>query len=583
MTLNLALFGLGRAGKIHYNNILQSKLYNLKAIIDIEFKYKEHFPNNTELIQYKDDDKIDKLLQSDTIDAVIIASPTNTHYDIIIRSLQANKHVFVEKPIVNNLNKIKECFRLANQRQLKLFVGYNRRFDYKIQDIKHKIDTSNVGKINYITTTSRDYPYPSDHLLASSGGIFHDCATHDIDYVNWIVKEKPLSVNVVVDDEKKENFNYDHVTITMKYASNCIAVLNLSRISSNYDQRCEIYCQNGEVLNNDFEIGKKTSFPYRYKKAFKLELEEFYSNIVDDTDCLVTEEDCISNFLIAEACEQSTLQKKAINIKYMNEFRQFNLKDYRISQTYKLARENQTVDFVLQMKNKYKNLDNEMEFWDALVTLNKVIDQSDPDTSMPNLTHAIQTAEMIRKDGLPDWFQLIGLIHDLGKIMFLKGDNKTGTGLQEQWAMVGDTFIVGCKLPDTLVYSEFNHLNLDKDNQTYNTDIGMYHEKCGLDNVHCSWGHDEYLYMILASDKNKNTLPDEALHIVRYHSLYAYHDKNEYKQFESEKDKNMLNALQTFNKYDLYSKSNKEMNIEEMKQYYSSIFYKYFNKTTLFF
>ncbi len=271
-----------------------------------------------------------------------------------------------------------------------------------------------------------------------------------------------------------------------------------------------------------------------------------------------------------------------MNIKYMNEFRQFNLKDYRISQTYKIARQNQTVDFVLQMKNKYKHLENEMEFWDALVTLNKVIDQSDPDTSMPNLTHAIQTAEMIRKDGLPDWFQLIGLIHDLGKIMFLKGDNKTGTGLQEQWAMVGDTFIVGCKLPDTLVYSEFNHLNLDKDNQTYNTDIGMYHEKCGLDKVHCSWGHDEYLYMILASDKNKNTLPDEALHIVRYHSLYAYHDKNEYKQFESEKDKNMLNALQTFNKYDLYSKSNEEMNIEDMKQYYSSIFYKYFNKTTLF-
>ena len=317
MTLNLALFGLGRAGKIHYNNILQYKLFNLIAIIDIEFKYKEHFPNNIELIQYKENDKIDALLQSDNIDAVIIASPTNTHYDIIIRSLQANKHVFVEKPIVNNLNKIKECFTLADEKQLKLFVGYNRRFDYKIQNVKHKIDTGNFGKINYITTISRDYPYPSVHFLAYSGGIFHDCATHDIDYVNWIVKEKPLSVNVIVDDEKKENFNYDHATIIMKYPSNCIAVLNLSRISSNYDQRCEFYCQNGEVLNNHFEIDKKISFPYRYKKAFKLELEEFYNNIVDDTDCLVTEDDCISNFLIAEACEQSTLQKKTINIKYI--------------------------------------------------------------------------------------------------------------------------------------------------------------------------------------------------------------------------------------------------------------------------
>ena len=234
------------------------------------------------------------------------------------------------------------------------------------------------------------------------------------------------------------------------------------------------------------------------------------------------------------------------------------------------------------MKNKYKDLDNEIELWDALETLNKVIDQSDPDTSMPNLIHAIQTAEMIRKDGLPDWFQLIGLIHDLGKIMFLKGNDTTGTGLKQQWAMVGDTFIVGCKLPDTLVYSEFNDLNPDQKNKNYNTTIGMYENNCGLDNVHCSWGHDEYLYMILASERNKNTLPEEALHIVRYHSLYAYHDKNEYKQFESEKDKSMLNILQTFNKYDLYSKSNKEINLEEIKQYYTAIFKKYFNKTSLF-
>ena len=582
MKLNLALFGLGRAGKIHYNNITQCKLFNLRAIIDLEFKFKEQFPSEIELIKSSENDKIDTLLHSDKINAVIIATPTNTHYDIILRSLHANKHVFVEKPIVNNFNQIKECFTLARNKQLKLFVGYNRRFDYKIQEVKHKIDTGNLGKINYITTTSRDYPYPSLHFLKSSGGLFHDCATHDIDYVNWILKEKPISVNVVVDDNKKEHFNYDHAVITMKYPSNCIAVLNLSRISSNYDQRCEIYCQNGEILNNQFEIDKKTSFPYRYKKAFRLELEEFYSYIVDENDCLVTEDDCISNFLIADACEQSILQNKAINIKYMNEFRQFNLKDYTIRQTYKKARQQQTVDFVLNMKNKYKDLDKEIELWDALEILNQVVDQSDPDTSMPNLVHAIQTAEMIRKDDLPDWFQLIGLIHDLGKIMFLKGDDITGTGLKEQWAMVGDTFIVGCKLPDTLVYSEFNYLNPNMKNKKYNTAIGMYQNKCGLDNVHCSWGHDEYLYMILASEKNKNTLPEEALYIVRYHSLYSYHDKNEYKQFESEKDKDMLNILQTFNKYDLYSKTDKEINIEEIKHYYSSIFKKYFNKTTLF-
>lgn len=97
--------------------------------------------------------------------------------------------------------------------------------------------------------------------------------------------------------------------------------------------------------------------------------------------------------------------------------------------------------------------------------LNNLIDVSDPDLDLPNVQHLIQSAEAIRAEGRPDWMQLAGLIHDLGKIMFLWGSDEDGTSQAEQWGMVGDVFVVGCKLPDSCVCPEFNALNPDMNDE----------------------------------------------------------------------------------------------------------------------
>ena len=165
----------------------------------------------------------------------------------------------------------------------------------------------------------------------------------------------------------------------------------------------------------------------------------------------------------------------------------------------------------------------------------------------------------------------MGFIHDIGKILFLWGCDKDGTSLEEQWGMVGDTFIVGCQLPDSLVFPEFNNENPDMKVPLYNTKFGIYPANCGLDNVICSWSHDEYLYQILKH--NKSILPPEALYIIRFHSLYAYHDKGEYTHLMNEKDHAMLPWVKIFNKYDLYTKSD---NIcTHLKDYYLNLAYKY--------
>ena len=225
------LFGFGRAGKIHYKNILNKKIFNLTHII--ELKDISGIIKNVKYVNFNDQTSINNLFLTEDFQCVIIASPTKTHYEIIKLALKHNKHVFVEKPITNDYNQIIECFNIAKEKNLVLFVGYNRRFDPKIKSIYNEIRNNKIGKVNYALTISRDYPYPNNNYLKISSGIFHDCATHDIDYMNWILNDKPSSVNVSINDnEGVEGYNYNHVSINFKYSLGTLVCLNLSRISS---------------------------------------------------------------------------------------------------------------------------------------------------------------------------------------------------------------------------------------------------------------------------------------------------------------------------------------------------------------
>ena len=92
--------------------------------------------------------------------------------------------------------------------------------------------------------------------------------------------------------------------------------------------------------------------------------------------------------------------------------------------------------------------------------------------------------------------------------MYLKGNDEDGTGLNEQWGIAGDTFVVGCKIPNECVYPDFNNLNQDMNNYRYNQKYGIYQPNCGLDRCYISWGHDEYLYRVLKHNKDKYLCKD---------------------------------------------------------------------------
>ncbi|GGF67818.1 inositol oxygenase family protein [Wenyingzhuangia marina] len=234
-----------------------------------------------------------------------------------------------------------------------------------------------------------------------------------------------------------------------------------------------------------------------------------------------------------------------------------------VKEFYRINHINQTYDFVCKKEEEFLKFDKkEMSLWEAVDFLNTLVDDSDPDIDLDQLQHLLQTSEAIRADGHPDWFVLTGFLHDIGKVLCLFGE--------PQWAVVGDTFPVGCKFSDKIVYPEFFEQNPDSKDERYNTKYGVYTPNCGLDNVKMSWGHDEYLYQIL-----KDYLPEPALYMIRYHSFYSQHREEDYNHLMNEKDLEMFEWVKKFNPYDLYTKAPVKPDVKALRPYYEALVSKY--------
>jgi inositol oxygenase len=235
-----------------------------------------------------------------------------------------------------------------------------------------------------------------------------------------------------------------------------------------------------------------------------------------------------------------------------------------VREFYRLNHTLQTREFVLAKKRQYTGRKrNEMGIWEALDYLNTLVDESDPDTDLSQIEHNLQTSEAIRKDGHPRWMVLTGLIHDLGKVLCLYGE--------PQWAVVGDTFPVGCAYSDKIVFPEYFKENPDFKVPEYQTKYGVYSEGCGLDNVDLSWGHDEYLYHVV-----KDYMPEESLYMIRYHSFYPGHREGAYDHLMNDKDRKMFDWVRLFNPYDLYSKSAERPKLADVKPYYEELVAEFF-------
>ncbi len=245
-------------------------------------------------------------------------------------------------------------------------------------------------------------------------------------------------------------------------------------------------------------------------------------------------------------------------------FRDYSTAPPVVREFYRLNHTHQTLDFAQGKQAQYSSrTKTEMGIWEAMEFLNTLVDDSDPDTDLSQIEHNLQTAEALRRDGEPRWMQLTGLIHDLGKVLCLWGE--------PQWAVVGDTFPVGCAWSDKIVFHEFFADNPDRAKPETQTQHGIYEPNTGLRNVHMSWGHDEYLYWV-----TKDYLPEEAQYIIRYHSFYPQHRENAYTHLMDERDHELFAWVKRFNPYDLYSKGHAKPDAVALRPYYEDLIAEYF-------
>lgn len=255
------------------------------------------------------------------------------------------------------------------------------------------------------------------------------------------------------------------------------------------------------------------------------------------------------------------LERRYQQGKSETEFRQYDAQSSpSVAEFYRLNHEQQTVDYVLRKEREYFGLKRgKKTVWEAAEFLNTLVDDSDPDTDLTQIEHLLQTSEAMRRDGQPRWMVLVGFIHDLGKCLCLYGE--------PQWGVVGDTFPVGCAWSNQIVFPEYFHNNPDRNVTEYQTEFGIYEPNCGLENVHMSYGHDGYIAEVM-----KPYLQDEALYMMRFHSFYSWHRHGAYRHLMNDKDSAMLEWVNKFNPYDLYSKGHSKPDIQELKPYYDDLF-----------
>jgi len=307
--IGVGVIGAGRIGKLHIEHLAQSiPGVELIAICSLDT------PNVESLAGQFNVPKVtthyDTLLADPQIDAVLVASSTDTHVEISQAAAKAGKHVFCEKPISLDLEQIDETLAIVEKAGVKFQVGFNRRFDASFARIREAVASGEIGEPHIMRITSRDPSPPPIEYVKVSGGIFLDMTIHDFDMARYLIGDEVVEVyatgGVRVDPKIGEVGDIDTTVITLRFQNGVIATIDNSREAVyGYDQRVEVFGSKGMVTAanpptntvtfSGSEGSHAASPPYffveRYKAAFLSELQAFFACIQEDTPPPVTGED----------------------------------------------------------------------------------------------------------------------------------------------------------------------------------------------------------------------------------------------------------------------------------------------------
>lgn len=336
--LKIGIIGAGRIGRVHGESISRYiKEATIKSIADpfINESTREWAAAmgiNEVYTDYK------KILADKEIDAVLICSSTDTHSAISLEAIAAGKHIFCEKPIDHDVQKIKEVMAALAKTKLKYQVGFNRRFDHNFAAVQKAVADGVIGDLNILKITSRDPAAPPVSYIKVSGGMFLDMTIHDFDMVRFVsgaeVEEVFAYGGVLVDQEIGAAGDIDTAIITMKLTNGALAVIdNCRRASYGYDQRLEAFGSLGQAaIANDTAsttvisgakgvIAEKPLhfFLERYMQAYVNEVTDFIRAIKNDTEVPVNVNDGLQTVLIGLAAKRSIAENRPVTIREIME------------------------------------------------------------------------------------------------------------------------------------------------------------------------------------------------------------------------------------------------------------------------
>lgn len=329
MTIVCCQFGAGRIGAIHAANLAQDPAFELRYVVDVNREA-------AEALAKKHGAKVSTVeaaLADPAVNAVIIASSTDTHADLIERAAKAGKAIFCEKPIDLSMERVKRCVSVVKDASVPVLMGFNRRFDPSFRALHDALTVGRVGKVELVQITSRDPSPPPPAYIAVSGGLFRDMTIHDLDMARWLLGEEPTEIMAVgsclVDPAIGKAGDMDTAIVTLRTASGRIAqITNSRRAAYGYDQRIEVLGEKGmAAANNQTPTTVSISdtsgvtgdkplhfFLERYAAAYKAEVEHFRDVVLGKAKPIVGIHDGEAALRLADAALESTKSGKLIKL-----------------------------------------------------------------------------------------------------------------------------------------------------------------------------------------------------------------------------------------------------------------------------
>ncbi len=332
--INIALFGLGRIGQMHAENLINNKNFNLKYIYDVNQQISKKLSKKFSSVSVK---KPETIFKDKDIKCIFISSPTSTHLELIEKAAKVKKVIFCEKPLDLSVVKILKYQKRISKYNPKIQLGFNRRYDPGHNSLKNNLNLGKIGKLEKIIITSRDPSPPSRSYLKNSGGIFKDMMIHDFDLMRFYLGKDEISSICAIGSnmsdkrfKKLKDFEIATTILKSKKGVQCI-ITNSRHCSFGYDQRVELFGDKGMIISDnkrDTEISlytknstnNKNKFMYffieRYKEAYKLQLNGLEKLCKKGIEPLANFDDGLKSLIVAETAIKSIISKKFEKIKF---------------------------------------------------------------------------------------------------------------------------------------------------------------------------------------------------------------------------------------------------------------------------